>query len=79
LSCVYLDELYYITIDLYLEFPNGGTSVIDLDKKLRTEFGDYYEHLTRVMLTGKYSFVNENGAKEHFGLIQVKDFIHIIE
>ena len=73
--CVCLEEDYYILVELYAEHPDGTRSERDLQR----EFAEYYDDIMQVMITDKYSVLNENGTVRYYGLIDIEDIANLVE
>ena len=71
-SCPYieLDENNYITLYLYTDAPYDG-----YERRIRREFGDYYDILTEIMITDKYIKTDNFGRKLYYGLFEINEFV----
>lgn len=72
--CKFLNDQYYISMDLYTIYPDGSRS----DSNLISDFGEYYDALVNIMDTKKYSVIDEKGRTIFYGLIEVNDFANCI-
>ncbi len=65
-----LDGKCYITQHLYTDAPYDG-----YERRIKWEFGDYYDILTEIMITDKYSVVNKSGRILYYGLFEINEFV----
>ena len=75
LPCVFLNEQYYITIELYTVYPDGSRS----DGNITVDFGKYYDSLVNIMDTTGYSVTDEKGRTNFYGIIEISDFADCIK
>ena len=74
MRCVFLNERYYIVIQNYIIRPDCTRS----GNNLISDFGAYYDALTRVMDTDSYHVTTERGSTIFYGLIEIGDFAKCI-
>ena len=74
MRCVFLNERYYVAIENYIIRPDGTRS----GNNLISDFGAYYDALTRVMDTDSYHVTTERGSTIFYGLIEIGDFAKCI-
>lgn len=67
---VCFEQQYYITIYLRTIFADGRRD----DSNVAARFGKYYDALTSIMDTEKYSVTDEKGNTVFYGLIKITDF-----
>ncbi len=72
--CVILEDQCYITRLLSIQYEDGSRSVDETD----WDFGIYYDALTEIMITDKYSVKDDYGRTINYGLFDVKKFAEII-
>ena len=65
-----LDGKCYITQYLYTGEPSPTYKT-----KLKWEFGEYYDALTEIMITDKYSKIDNVGRKIYYGLFEINAFV----
>jgi hypothetical protein len=70
ISCICLDDQYYIDKELYRIYPDGTRS----DSNVIGDFGEYYDSLAIVMDTQKHKVIFEEGPTVFYGLIKINDF-----
>ncbi len=73
-DCIVRDGQHYVSSILYSEYANGTR----YDWDMQYEFGEYYDALMRIMITGQYSETYENGTVSHFGLFKIEDIAKIV-
>lgn len=73
LSLLYFNYQYYI-IEYHYTSKSDGTNTAGY---LAEEFGEYYDALSKVMITNEYCRVNENGDASFYVLIKFEDFVNL--
>ena len=75
ISCMCLDEKYYIPFHLYTVNPNGER----LDSiSFEWNLGNYYDTMIPIMITDKYIETTENGWVRYYGLFEIEEFVNEI-
>ena len=72
--CLNLDGQYYIPECLATTYYDEYAEVDQ--EYLENHFGDYYDEIMSIMITGKYSVSNGNGVVYYYGLIPLEDFVN---
>lgn len=70
LPCVFLNEQYYIAVELYTVYPDDSRSNNDLI----SDFGAYYDALVDIMDTTSYHLIDKNERTIFYGIIEINDF-----
>ena len=60
----------YIPEYLYTNYPEDG-----YERQIKWEFGEYYDILTEIMITDKYTKVDKAGRKIYYGLFEINEFV----
>ncbi len=71
---VVLGGTFYLTERIYTDYPNGTRYTYSLEQS----FGKYRDALMQVMITGKYSEIDEDGNTIHYGLFKLEDVVDIL-
>ncbi len=71
---VEVDGTMYISQPLSRTYPDGERYEWDLE----WAFGEYYDKLIAVMITGRYSVTSANDSITHYGLFKIEDVSDII-
>ena len=71
ISCVHLDGRYYIALELY----NVGVDGKRYDYDNSWNFGEYYDSMMEIMITGRYSKIMSSGSMRHYGLFDIDEFV----
>ncbi len=73
IDCICLDDEYYIPIETHSENANG--ELFD-STTFEWELGEYYDALTKIMITGKYSRKsNQTNETTYYGLFDIDQFV----
>lgn len=74
-SCVRLDGQIFIPVSIYVIEPTGER----YDYDLKWEFGEYYDRLTEIMITDKYTLETTGGSFYYKGVFSIDDFGEILK
>lgn len=74
IPCVEIDNELYIMQHLSTTHSN----VENYENNLISSFGEYYEELSKIMITDKYSLTDENGSVIQYGLFEIEDIREIV-
>lgn len=74
LPSVVLDGICYLTEKLYVDSPSGDRYSYSVKGRL----GKYYDVLMEMMITDKYTEIDECGNTIHYGLFNLKDIINTL-
>ncbi len=72
INCLDIDETTYLSIYSHTELSDGTTTISYFD----IEFGNYYDELTNIAITDKYSEVLSDGSIKYYALFGIKDIIN---
>ncbi len=64
----------YISEPLFRSHPDGRK----YERDIKWAFGAYYDELMAVMITDKYSVLNQDGFTTYYGLFKLEDIVNII-
>lgn len=77
--CVYFNEKYYLSIQLYTVYLSSEHSGHYSKWKYEDDFDEYYEDLFSLMrVDNMYTKVTENERINFYGLVEIDDFVDII-
>lgn len=74
MHCMELDGQYYVPYYTHMQYADGTVGTRDLE----WHFGEYYEYVMSIMVTGKYNVPDEYGRTAYYGLISVEEIANII-
>mgnify|MGYP004528658079 CR=1 FL=1 len=74
-SCVEIDGQLFIPVSIYVIEPTGER----YDYDLKWEFGEYYDRLTEIMITDKYTLETTGGSFYYKGVFSIDDFGEILK
>ncbi|MBQ7326958.1 MAG: hypothetical protein IJW93_05750 [Clostridia bacterium] len=74
IPCVRLDDRYYIALEIYTVGVDGKRH--DYDNSWN--FGEYYNSVMEIMITGKYSQAITSVSTRHYGLLDIDEFVEKI-
>lgn len=75
IGCIELDGEYYVKQQISTRLADGTL----YEHNLELAFGEYYDDLMGVMITGKYSVTTEPGDTHEYGLISVSDLANCFD